>query len=54
MQFVEYSLIGIASGGIYVLAALGWVIIYKSSNVFNFAIPSRRRRRERLPGPLLQ
>ncbi len=38
MQFLEYSLVGIASGGIYVLAALGWVIIYKSSNVFNFAM----------------
>lgn len=37
-QFVEYSLIGIASGGIYVLAALGFVIIYKSTTVFNFAI----------------
>jgi branched-chain amino acid transport system permease protein len=37
-QILEYSLIGIASGGIYVLAALGFVIIYKSTNVFNFAI----------------
>ena len=38
MQILEYSLIGIASGGLYVLAALGFVIIYKSSNVFNFAM----------------
>ncbi|MCX7307194.1 MAG: branched-chain amino acid ABC transporter permease, partial [Afipia sp.] len=38
LQFLEYSMIGVASGGIYVLAALGFVIIYKSTNVFNFAI----------------
>jgi branched-chain amino acid transport system permease protein len=38
MQILEYSIIGIASGGLYVLAALGFVIIYKSSNVFNFAM----------------
>jgi len=37
-QFIEYSIIGIASGGIYVLAALGFIIIYKASNVFNFAM----------------
>lgn len=35
--FLEFSLIGIASGGIYVLAALSFVIVYKASNVFNFA-----------------
>jgi branched-chain amino acid transport system permease protein len=38
MHVLEYSIIGIASGGLYVLAALGFVIIYKSSNVFNFAM----------------
>jgi branched-chain amino acid transport system permease protein len=38
LQFVEYSIVGIASGGIYVLAALGFIIIYKASNVFNFAM----------------
>jgi branched-chain amino acid transport system permease protein len=38
MQILEYSLIGIASGGLYVLAALGFVIIFKASNVFNFAM----------------
>jgi branched-chain amino acid transport system permease protein len=38
VQILEYSLIGIASGGLYVLAALGFVIIYKASNVFNFAM----------------
>jgi branched-chain amino acid transport system permease protein len=35
--FLEFSLIGIASGGIYVLAALSFVIVYKATNVFNFA-----------------
>jgi branched-chain amino acid transport system permease protein len=38
VQFLEYSLIGVASGSIYVLAALGFVIIFKSSSVFNFAM----------------
>src|SRR5262245_18972184 len=38
MQVLEYSLIGFASGGLYVLAALGFVIIFKASNVFNFAM----------------
>lgn len=35
--FLEFSLIGIASGGIYVLAALAFVIVFKATNVFNFA-----------------
>jgi branched-chain amino acid transport system permease protein len=38
MQVLEYSVIGFASGGLYVLAALGFVIIFKASNVFNFAL----------------
>ena len=38
LQFLEYSIVGVASGGIYVLAALGFIIIYKSSNIFNFAM----------------
>jgi branched-chain amino acid transport system permease protein len=38
LQILEYSLIGVASGGLYVLASLGFVIIFKSSNVFNFAM----------------
>jgi len=38
MQFVEFSLIGIASGGAYIIAALGFVIIFKAGNVFNFAM----------------
>jgi branched-chain amino acid transport system permease protein len=37
-QFLEFSIIGIASGGLYVLAGLGFVIIYKGSSVFNFAM----------------
>jgi branched-chain amino acid transport system permease protein len=35
--FLEFSLIGLASGGIYVLAALSFVIVYKATNIFNFA-----------------
>jgi branched-chain amino acid transport system permease protein len=38
LQILEYSLIGIASGSMYVLAALGFVIIFKSTNIFNFAM----------------
>lgn len=35
--FLEFSLIGLASGGIYVLVALSFVIVYKATNIFNFA-----------------
>lgn len=35
--FLEYSAVGIASGGIYALIALGIVVIFKSSKTFNFA-----------------
>jgi branched-chain amino acid transport system permease protein len=38
MQVLEYTLIGFASGGLYVLAALGFVIIFKATNIFNFAM----------------
>ena len=38
VQFIEFSLIGIASGGAYIIAALGFVIIFKAGNVFNFAM----------------
>lgn len=38
LQFIEYSIIGIASGGMYVLPALGFVIIFKATRVFNFAM----------------
>ena len=37
MMFLEYSLIGIAAGGIYGLLALGFVFIFMASGVFNFA-----------------
>ncbi|MFC7398690.1 branched-chain amino acid ABC transporter permease [Chelatococcus sp. GCM10030263] len=36
-QLLEFSLVGIASGGIYVLAALSFVIVYKATSIFNFA-----------------
>lgn len=36
--FLEYSIIGIASGGIYALIALGIVVIFKASHTFNFAM----------------
>ena len=38
MQLLEFSVIGVASGSMYVLAALGFVIIFKSTNIFNFAM----------------
>ena len=38
MMLIEYSAVGIAAGGIYALIALGIVIIFKSSRVFNFAM----------------
>jgi branched-chain amino acid transport system permease protein len=38
LQIIEYSVIGLASGSMYVLAALGFVIIFKSTNIFNFAM----------------
>jgi branched-chain amino acid transport system permease protein len=38
LQILEYSVIGVASGSMYVLAALGFVIIFKSTNIFNFAM----------------
>ncbi len=36
--FIEYSIVGIASGGVYALIALGIVVIFKSSQTFNFAM----------------
>ncbi len=38
MVFAEYSAVGIAAGGIYALIALGTVVIFKSSQTFNFAM----------------
>jgi branched-chain amino acid transport system permease protein len=35
--FLEYSIVGVASGGIYALMALGFVLVYKGTGVFNFA-----------------
>ena len=35
--FVEFSLIGLASGGIYALIALGFVLIFKATGIFNLA-----------------
>jgi branched-chain amino acid transport system permease protein len=36
--FLEYSIVGIAAGGIYALIALGIVVIFKASRTFNFAM----------------
>lgn len=36
--FLDYSAIGIAAGGVYALVALGIVVIFKSSQTFNFAM----------------
>lgn len=38
MIFLEYSLLGIAAGGIYALIALGFIVIFKASQTFNFAM----------------
>jgi branched-chain amino acid transport system permease protein len=34
---IEYSLVGLASGGMYALVALGFVLVFKATGVFNFA-----------------
>lgn len=36
--FIEYSIVGIAAGGVYALVALGIVVIFKASHTFNFAM----------------
>ena len=36
--FLEFSIVGIASGGILALIALGFVLIYKGTRVVNFAM----------------
>ena len=38
LQFTELTIIGIMAGSIYALGAMGFVLIYKSSTVFNFAL----------------
>jgi len=37
-EFIEFSLLGLFSGGVYALIALGFVLIYKCTRVINFAI----------------
>ncbi|MCV4860740.1 branched-chain amino acid ABC transporter permease, partial [Escherichia coli] len=36
-DFFQFLISGVAVGSIYALAALGFVLIYKSSRVINFA-----------------
>jgi branched-chain amino acid transport system permease protein len=36
-QFLNYTIVGLANGFIYSLIALGFVLIYKCSGIFNFA-----------------
>jgi len=36
--FIEYSVLGIAAGGVYALIALGIIVIFKASHMFNFAM----------------
>ena len=36
--FIEYSIVGIAGGGVYALIALGIIVIFKASRTFNFAM----------------
>lgn len=36
--FIEYSIVGIAAGGVYALIALGIIVIFKASHTFNFAM----------------
>lgn len=38
IELLEFSIVGAASGSIYALGALCFVLIYKPSNVFNFAM----------------
>jgi branched-chain amino acid transport system permease protein len=35
--FIEYSLVGLASGGMYALVAMGFVLVFKGTGIFNFA-----------------
>lgn len=36
-EFIQYLVSGVALGGVYALVALGFVVIYRASEVFNFA-----------------
>lgn len=37
-EFIEFSLLGLLSGGVIALVALSFVLIYKGSGVINFAV----------------
>ena len=37
-EFLEYSLLGLLSGGVMALIALSFVLIYKGTGVVNFAV----------------
>lgn len=37
-EFIEYSLLGLLSGGVIALVALSFVLIYKGTGVVNFAV----------------
>src|SRR6185369_2961396 len=37
-EFLEYSLVGLLSGGVTALVALSFVLIYKGTGVVNFAV----------------
>ena len=37
-EFIEYSLVGLLSGGVLALIALSFVVIYKGTRVVNFAV----------------
>ena len=37
-EFIEYSLLGLLSGGVMALIALSFVLIYKGTGVVNFAV----------------
>ena len=38
IAFAEFSLVGLLSGGLLALIALGFVLIYKGTGVINFAM----------------
>ena len=40
LDFLEFSLVGLALGGLYALIGLGFVLIYKATRVLNFAMAS--------------
>ena len=36
-QFLQYTILGLVVGGVYVIAASGLVVTYTTSGIFNFA-----------------